>query len=302
MDARRPAKGFDEGMSLFSDHTIPLSPTVRFVLPAERWLLAINSLIGLAAILVIISMDRDIQPASFLIGFLATLALVGVGGYIRARKDSPRLALGLIGFALYMSFIVVSGLFIFALLPLPHPLYDNRLIAIDATLGYHWRGFVLWLADFPLISLALAYLYGNSLLQLLLVIFVLAWYSKPTALHRFLLTGMVTMMVTVSIWWFWPTVGPSAFQDIPDQVQKAPNLVFHPGYGAQLKELVEQGPAVITPDVIIGIIAFPSYHMIMACMVAWYSYRTILFYPAIIAGLGMIPATLSHGGHHLIDL
>jgi hypothetical protein len=71
---------------------------------------------------------------------------------------------------------------------------------------------------------------------------------------------------------------------------------------AQLKGLVENGPAVITADVIIGIIAFPSYHMIMACLVVWYSYRTIFFFPATLAGAAMIPATLSHGGHHLIDL
>jgi hypothetical protein len=218
-------------MSLFSDHAIPLSPTARFLLPAECGLLAINFSIGLGAVLVIVGMDRNVEWAPFLIGFLATFALVGIGGYIRARKDSPRLALGLIGFAIYMSFIVVSGLFIFALLPLPHPLYDERLMAIDATLGYNWRDFVVWLADFPLISLSLAYLYGNALLQLLLLIVALAWYSRPTTLHRFLLTGMVTLMVTVSIWWFLPTVGPSAFQDVPEPIVKATNLLFHPGYG-----------------------------------------------------------------------
>jgi hypothetical protein len=110
------------------------------------------------------------------------------------------------------------------------------------------------------------------------------------------------MVATVTIWWIWPTIGPAGFQELPNHVHEATNLYSRPGYGTHLKELIKLGPAVITPDVIIGIIAFPSYHMIMACLVAWYSYRTILFYPAIIASAGMVPATLSHGGHHLIDL
>ena len=289
-------------MRLFSDHTIPLSPTVRFVLPVEPWLLAIIFSIGLAAVLVIVGMDRDIRPAPFLIGFLAALALVGVGGYLRARKDSPRLALGLIGFALYMGFTLVSGLFIFSLLPLPHPLHDERLIVIDAALGYQWSGFVTWLADFPMIAQALGYLYRSSLSQLLLVILVLAWSSRQIDLHRFLLTGMLSMIITVSIWWLWPTIGPAGFQELPDHGHKATNLFSRPGYGDHLKDLIEYGPAVITPEAIIGVVAFPSYHMIMACLVVWYSYRTILFFPATLAGAAMIPATLSHGGHHLVDL
>jgi hypothetical protein len=293
---------FGEVMSLSSNKTIQVAPAGRFLFPAEVLILTIIFFVGVAAVLVVFVMGRAIQWPPFLVGFFAALALFGVAGYIRAVKHSPRLALGLVGFAMYMSFIVVSGLFIFSLLPLPHPLYDERLIAVDAALGYNWAGFVNWLADFQLIALILAYLYGNSLLQLLMVIVVLAWYSKPTALHRFLLTGILTMMATVVVWWLWPTIGPSGFQEIPDTVIEATNLVFHPGHGAQLKELVENGPAMITPDVIIGIIAFPSYHMIMACMVAWYSYRTLLFYPAILAGAGMIPATLSHGGHHFVDL
>jgi heme/copper-type cytochrome/quinol oxidase subunit 4 len=139
-------------MRLFSEPSIQITPAEHFVLPMERWLLAVVLSIGLAAVLVVVCMNRDIEWTRFLIGSFAILALVGVGGYIRARKESPRLALGLIGFALYMGFTLVSGLFIFALLPLPHPLYDERLVMIDGALGYHWRGFVVWLSDFPVIA------------------------------------------------------------------------------------------------------------------------------------------------------
>lgn len=282
--------------------TIPLAPPTRIIHPAERQLLAIVLSIGLAALLLGNGMGRDIHWTPFLIGFAASMALFGVGGYVRAFKAAPRLALGLIGFALYMSFTLVVGLFIFVLLPLPNPLQDEQLIVLDAALGYDWAGFVTWLADRPLLAQTLGYLYRSSLSQLLIVIIVLAAYARQADLHRFLLTAMLAMIVTVTIWWFWPSIGPAGSKELPLHVHEATNLFSRPGYGTHLKDLIEQGPATITPDVIIGIVAFPSYHMIMACLVVWYSYRTFLFYPSLVAGAGMIPATLSHGGHHLIDL
>ena len=52
----------------------------------------------------------------------------------------------------------------------------------------------------------------------------------------------------------------------------------------------------------LGAIAFPSYHIVMAVMVVWFARGTWLFWPALALNLPMIPATLTHGGHHLIDL
>jgi membrane-associated phospholipid phosphatase len=42
--------------------------------------------------------------------------------------------------------------------------------------------------------------------------------------------------------------------------------------------------------------------MIMACMVVWFTRGTVLFLPAVTLNAFMVPATLSHGGHHLVDL
>ena len=42
--------------------------------------------------------------------------------------------------------------------------------------------------------------------------------------------------------------------------------------------------------------------MIMALMVVWFTRGTLAFLPAALVNTAMIPATLSHGGHHLVDL
>ena len=77
---------------------------------------------------------------------------------------------------------------------------------------------------------------------------------------------------------------------------------FKVNYGELLTRLLQEGPGRITPAVITGVVGFPSYHTVMALMVTWYCRRTILFVPILLVNLAMIPATLLHGGHHLIDL
>ena len=63
--------------------------------------------------------------------------------------------------------------------------------------------------------------------------------------------------------------------------------------------------AILTPPALAllgGLVAFPSIHMVMALMVAWYSRGTWAFFAFCVSSLLMIPATLLHGGHHLSDL
>lgn len=285
-----------------NDNTLVGQRRTMQLLPPEQLMLAIIVGFGLAAVALAWATGRVVNWPPFLVGFFATLGLVGLGGYIRAVKDAPRIALAVIGVGVFMGFTAVSTVFIFALFPLPNPLIDQQLIAIDARLGYHWPGFVAGLADYPWLARGLGYLYHTSLPQIVVLIILLGALARDVVLHRLLLVGIVTLIVTVGIWWLWPSVGPSAYQTIPKPILAVTGLYYDDAYGAYLKQLVEVGPGRISPEVITGVVAFPSYHMVMACMVVWFSRATVLFVPALVANLAMIPATLSHGGHHLIDL
>jgi hypothetical protein len=272
------------------------------IMPAERLMLALITCIGISAVVITQVMHRQVNWPPFLVGFAATLALVAIGAYIRKVKAAPRIALAVIGVGLFMGFTAVSTVFIFSLFPLPNPLMDPWLIGIDANLGYHWPSFVAKLANFPGIAVALGYLYHSSLPQIVLTIILLAALARDKALHQFLLVGILSMILAVGIWWVWPSIGPSGFQTIPEDIRISTGLYFDSEYGAYLRNLVEVGPGRISPEVLTGVVAFPSYHMIMACMVVWFTRGTLLFIPAIAANTAMVPATLSHGGHHLVDL
>jgi hypothetical protein len=272
------------------------------LLPVELRLLAFIGLVGVLAVALAVAMQRQVNWPPFVGGYLATLGLAAIGSYVRQAKSAPRVALALVGAAIFTGFTAVSSVFIFALFPLPNPLIDPTLIQADAVLGYHWPSAVALLAQYPGVAAVLGYIYHSSLVQILLTIVLLAALSRETALHQFLLVGMITLTIAVAIWWLLPSVGPSAFQSIPEADRLATGLYFDPTYGQHLKNLVEVGPRRISPEVITGVVAFPSYHMIMALMVVWYVRGTFAFLPLTAVNTAMVPATLTHGGHHLVDL
>lgn len=232
---------------------------------------------------------------------VASLAMIALGGFIRARRPMKRMAAFAIGFGIFMGFSAVVAVFIYLMFPFSRPPVDPTLIAWDARLGYDWVAFVTWLTAHPLIGRALGMVYMTSIPQLVLVIVLLAWSGQERALHRFLATGIVGMCVTVAIWWWFPSIGPSPFVTVPAAAETI-GLIHNQAYADQLMRLATEGIAVIRPDVVMGVIAFPSFHMFMACMVVWFSRTTPVASLALAVNSVMIPATLSHGGHHLVDL
>ena len=282
-----------------------LQNRARFALslmPAEKLMLVLILGCALGAAAVCVAMGRVVNWPPFVTGIVATLAMVAIGAYVRSAKGAQRLALATVGVGLFMGFTAAATLFVFALFPLPNPLIDESLIRADHMLGYDWPGFVTGLAAYPTLAWVLGYVYHSSLPQIVVLTICLAAMARETQLHRFLLTGIVTLAIAVGFWWAFPSVGPSGFQVISEEVRLATGLYFNPEYGAYLRYLVAVGPPVISPEVITGVVAFPSYHMVMACMVVWYGRGTLLFIPAVALNALMIPAILSHGGHHLVDV
>jgi hypothetical protein len=52
-----------------------------------------------------------------------------------------------------------------------------------------------------------------------------------------------------------------------------------------------------------GLIAFPSYHAVLALIVMWYArYLPRLFWPLVATNVLVLVATPIHGGHHLVDV
>lgn len=272
------------------------------LLPAERFILTIVLASGVLAVLFALALHRSVNWPPFIVGFAASLGLLAVGAYIRGAKAAPRIALAVIAVATFAGFTAGSSVLIYTLLPLPNPMVDDQLTRLGHAIGYDWQALVLAMSAWPSVTRALGIVYQSALPQLLLTICVLAAYGRAVALHRFLLVGMLTLVVCVAVWWAWPSVGYVGVLPLSDAEMKAAGLIYPQDYGGYLTRLLMQGPARITPEVITGVVGFPSYHTVMACLVVFYLWRTLLFIPALLFNMAMLVATLVHGGHHLIDV
>ena len=173
----------------------------------------------------------------------------------------------------------------------------------DAALGFNWVRFMTFVSDHPWFGTLTRYVYLSSMPQLIIVILVLGFARQKEALHRFLLTGLIAALITIGFWGLMPSSGPAAFEVLPDAVLANMPTVVGPAYGNELNRLASEGVTYITPKEVLGLIAFPSFHTVMACLSVWFMARFKYVLPFFIAlNLVMIPAILIHGGHHLVDL
>ncbi len=280
----------------------PASPTTKAIRPVEVAMFALCVAVGLAALALIAGFDRRVEWPAFVLGMAASVGLIAVGAYARKRAAAQKLALCAIGIGIFMGFSAVAAIFIFSLFPLRNPLIDAQLAQFDALFGYSWPWYVETMTRHPEAVTVLRHVYNSSLLQVITTILILGAYGREIILHRFLMVGILGMVLTISVWWLWPSVGPSGVSSLPAEVTRVAEAFIDLDYGKYLRLLVAEGLPTIKADAIVGVVGFPSYHMVMACMVVWFLRGTPFVVPAAVLSLTMIPAALLHGEHHLIDI
>lgn len=239
---------------------------------------------------------------AFIHGFVFYGIIMVSGLLLRCRGWLPRTSLTLVAVGFFPIFSSVMALTGYMMFPLQRPLVDETLFAIDHALGYDWVAAVTWLADYPLLSTVLKYVYLSALPQLLILLIVLGVQGRVIALHRMVVTGMVAGCLMTAFWTVFPSFGPSAYLDVPANVIARAGLLVTPDYGAQLMDLARNGLEQIEKHQLLGTMAFPSFHILMATLALFFARGTWLFWPYAVANTLMIPATLTHGGHHLIDM
>lgn len=273
----------------------------------EVVILTILGLLAGAMLVLLAARGQAVAWSDFILGYVACGFLLGLGPVARSRAVGGAAWLELvaqfvIAVGIYSAFGTTAAIFIHALFPMVHPPVDHILQTIDAQLGYSWPALVHGLAEWPLVGQALGQVYHSSFWQLFALIVVLVLLRRPEQVHRMIVVGMLSLILTTAVWWLFPSFGPSTFYTVPPEVAARINLVVDNGYGTALLRMAAEGNATISLEIMKGVIAFPSYHMIMACMVVWFSRRTPAFWVFLPINLVMILATLSHGGHYLVDL
>jgi hypothetical protein len=158
-------------------------------------------------------------------------------------------------------------------------------------------------ASIPALGSILRYVYLSSLPQMIVVILILGFARSQHQLHLFLLTGLIGGLVTICFWAVVPSFGAMASHELSAATDAQLNILVGVEYGRELKRLAVGGVAHISPDDALGLIGFPSFHTVMACLSVWFMFGIKRIWPVFLGlNLIMIPAIIVHGGHHLADL
>jgi hypothetical protein len=228
---------------------------------------------------------------------LALLLLAGGCFYQRVRPD-PRLAAMLLGTAFLMAFSLGASLLNYLLLTRAGARIDLQLAALDRAIGFDWPHVMAWMARHPALNLAAQAAYSSMLPQVALLTIVVA-AKDPQAVYRFLLALALSALACIAIWSFAPSFGAFSVYPPPPPM----TLALDQSYASELARLLRDGPGMISPRDIKGLIGFPSYHAVLALLVIWYARKLrFLRWPAILLNTAVLLATPVQGGHHLVDV
>lgn len=271
--------------------------------PAELFMLMVT---GVAfSINVIVTLLRDIQFDAF--GYL-TLALIaaammGAGFYYRLADRSERIASSMICTGIFILFTANISFFNYLMLPLTTGPYDIYLTKIDAFFGYHWPSVMGFAAEHPVMSDILKYAYMTTMPQMAILIVVLGLTGRAYDMHLLMTSVTITATLSVCFWGVFPTLGAKSLYDLSPEVWAAVAPMVDLEYTQYLKDVAANGPGWISPSEARGLIAFPSFHAVLA-FTAMYAARNVKYLAPIflVVNILILPATFIHGGHHMVDL
>ncbi len=195
------------------------------------------------------------------------------------------------GVLLWMVFSLLAAILTYAAATLGGPLYDNGLAAADAALGLDWLAWYDFIAGHPVLQRLLTLAYSSLLPQILLSVF---WFSLVGWEHRnveLLTNAMLAVLLTTLLFHLFPALGPGIAM-----------ASFREAYVDELVSLRGGSLPLVNVMHLKGVIAFPSYHAVLAVLFTYAHRRSWPFIPlAAVNGL-MLLSIPSEGGHYLVDV
>jgi hypothetical protein len=170
-----------------------------------------------------------------------------------------------------------------------YPLVDSALTKLDAAFGFEWNVEANWVANHPALDWLLQRAYYSVYYQGALVFLVGSITGPGDRNGEIIWQFCISLVLTCAIFVFTPALGHVAH--IGTDWMKTLMMIRNGGWAEIDFSHVE------------GIISFPSFHTTLAILLV-YAVRHHRWLLAVLIPLNMllIVATLSVGGHYLVDL
>ena len=274
-----------------------------WLMPAEKTMFNVAIAAGIIDVALIIFHGSLVDWSGYLAIILLVGGLLATGFFYRLSGRSDRIGAATICAALFIFYSLCMSMFNYQLLPLWREPIDLQLNAIDRMLGYHWPSIIKWASQHLIFNEIVRFAYMSTIPQFAVMVVILGLSGLVKELHILILSVTITATFTICFWGIFPTFGTTILFDLPPAIEKLASPLAGTAYGAQLLAMAKQGPGLISPEQIKGLIAFPSYHIVLA-FTAVYAARRIkwVFFVYLVLNALILPGIFMHGGHHLVDL
>jgi hypothetical protein len=236
------------------------------------------------------------------LALMAFLLLAG-GIFYQTRRNEPALAAMLMGASFLCLFSAAASVLNYFFLTLHGPRIDHVLLTADRALGFDWYQMMIAMAQHPLLNAALFRTYNMALPEIALVMVALAWTGRIVQVYRYCLALGLGALIAIGVWALMPSLGAESLFTLPPEVANKLTLSVNCDYGKALVALLQNGPGDISPSDLRGLIGFPSYHGVLALIMAWYGWQVPwLRWPALLLNAAIVICSPIQGGHHMVDL
>lgn len=224
---------------------------------------------------------------------LLIICPLGFALYGLRRPAFSVLVVPMHAFAQFSAFNMAILMLQFPLASFNFPAVDPQLAAIDKALGGDWPSHFAWLTSAPIITSTMTGIYQALLLQVPIVCAIVGTLD-PKRLQIFILSNTIGLGTILAIATFFPAESALGYWGTPG-FRSDPLEQFHAVRNGTLR--------VLDPNVLTGILTFPSYHTLLAILVVLAFRGLPRVFPVVVAfQLAIVLATRGVGGHYFADI
>jgi membrane-associated phospholipid phosphatase len=217
--------------------------------------------------------------------FVTTLAASSAA----VQRFNPPASRLLTAFAQIFAFAAVASYLSYAAMAAsPFPLADALLSRADAAIGFDWLAWFAWLKANPALHVVLAKAYASAPLQVFALLLYFA-YADAERVDEALLATILSVGLIIPGMVLLPAVGAWSHYGIGVEPWRSEILAL-------------RAHTLQTVGTMQGIISFPSFHTVMAIVLANMARGRRWFLPVLVLNVLLIASVMSEGAHYGVDM
>jgi membrane-associated phospholipid phosphatase len=263
--------------------------------------LVVTAIIAVDCLWIAVS-DFSFDAGSAAKAVAATAFLIAVTWFYRVPRPNRKFEVLCTETALLLAFSAAAATLSYLMASLGLPLIDDRLLSIDAALGFDWMGYVGFVNHRPWLGTIFSAAYITTLAQVALTVIVLGLMGRLERVRHFVSAVMLGALICIVVSALLPSAGALGTLRPPVDFVAENHPVVNLDYKQVFFDVRSGAERFISLNALHGLIAFPSYHCTLSALVViafvgcgWW------FWPVLALNLAVILSTPVDGGHHLTD-